>query len=682
MHCSAMIAILVMATLGANAVHSQGMDRMLQDDADGENWPAYGRTYGENHFSPLDQINDRNVSRLRLASFTDLTPLVSAVTAPLEVDGVLYFAIGYSLVHAVDARTGKILWHYDPGVAGIAGEKLRPAWGSRGIAYWGGNVYAGTQDGRLIALDAKTGRLVWSVVTTVPKDGRYITGAPRVFKGKVIIGHAGGDFAPTRGYVTTYDAATGQELWRFYTVPAAPAGFEDKALGWAAGSWSGQNWKFGSGGTVWNAITYDAQFNRIYIGTGNAQPWNQNLRGAGGDDLFVCSIVALDADTGRYVWHYQVNPGDSWDFDAAMDMTLATLMIDGRPRPVLLQAPKNGFFYVIDRETGKLLSAEKFGRVNWATRIDLKSGRPVENPQARFSKRPFLVYPGPGGVHNIQAMAYNPIAGLVYIPRREQGWVYSDVGVDHEHWQPQSGMVTNTGLGTPPATPIAPPGRSDLLAWDPLKQRRVWSVPTPGATGGSVVTTAGNLVFQGQLDGKFRAYAADSGKLLWAFDAQNGILAQPITYLVNGVQYVTVIAGFGGANAAMNGAPFGWDFYAQKRRVLTFAMDGGAVLPAPVPFKLQLTDDPAFVVDAARASAGAITYAAHCMTCHGPGVVAGGAAPDLRASAIPLSKDAFTDLLRDGTLVEQGMPRFDDLSNGQIAELMHYIRSAQRMFVP
>ncbi len=662
---------------GVALAQSSNVDRSLDDESAGANWAAYGRTYSEDHFSPLNQITDGNVSRLHLVSFTDLPPVVNAATAPLEVDGVLYFSLGLSVVYAVDPRSGKVLWSYDPKVAQVAGEKLRPAWGIRGIAYWAGQVYTATQDGRMLSLDARTGQLIWSVVTTQKNDSRYITGVPRAFNGKVIIGHSGGDFAPTRGYVTTYDARTGKQLWRFYTVPAS-TGFEDKSLDWAAKTWAGQNRRFSAGGAVWNAITYDPQFNRIYIGTGNAQPWNSNLRGGKSDDLFVCSIVALDADTGRYVWHYQVNPGDSWDFDAAMDMELATVPIHGEPTPVLLQAPKNGFFYVINRKTGKLLSAEKFGHVNWASRVDMRTGRPVENAAARFSKEPYLVFPGPGGVHNIQAMSYDPLTALVYIPRRDLGLVYSSVGIDAGKWRPAGGMVTNTGLAPPPATLVVPPGHSDLVAWDPLKQKAVWVAPTPGPTGSGVATTAGNLVFQGQADGKFLAYAADSGKVLWTFAAQNGVLAQPITYMIDGRQYVSVIAGFGGANAAQDAAAFGWDYRTQMRRLLTFTLDGTAQLPPLSASKPTLVDDPAFRVDAALAAAGALTYAEHCIICHGVDLKSGGAAPDLRASSIPLSEDAFTNLLHGGALTGRGMPRFEDFSKDQIEGLMHYIRSSQR----
>lgn len=291
----------------------------------------------------------------------DLEP-GNPVTGPLAVAGVLYFANSYSIVHAVDAVTGKLLWKYDPKAAEASGHKLRQGWGSRGIAWWNGRIYTGTQDGRLIAIDAKSGKPVWSTMTVGKDDVRFISGQPRAFDGKIVIGHRGADVGSIRGYVTAYDAATGKQLWRFYTVPSNPAdGFESAALAMAAKTWAGEWWKYGGGGTVWNSITYDKESDTVYLGTGNGAPWNRKIRSAGkGDNLFLCSIVALDAKTGAYKWHYQVNPGESLDFNASMDMKLADTTIGSQPRKVLLTAPKNGFFYVLDQTNGKLISAEKY----------------------------------------------------------------------------------------------------------------------------------------------------------------------------------------------------------------------------------------------------------------------------------------------------------------------------------
>jgi quinohemoprotein ethanol dehydrogenase len=409
------------------------------------------------------------------------------------------------------------LWKYDPKVTGY---KMRLAWGSRGMAFWKGKIYAGTQDGRLFAVDATSGKLVWETQTTEPADVRYITGAPRVFNGKVVIGHGGADMGPTRGYVTAYDANTGKQLWRFYVVPGDPAkGFENKAMQMAAKTWRGEWWKFGGGGTVWNSMTYDPEFNRLYLGTGNGDPWNQKIRSpGGGDNLFLCSIVALDADTGEYLWHYQTNPGETWDFNSTMDIVLATLSINGAPRKVLMHAPKNGFFYVIDRENGKLISAQKFAKVTWAERVDLESGRPVEVPGSRYESGEALIWPGSFGAHNWQPMSYSPDTGLVYIPARDLPTYYNDRGVNLESWKPtpldalgvRPGFTATQGSGD-----VAPDtGTGFLLAWDPVRQKEVWRQSDAGVTNGGALSTHGGLVFQGLADGQFVAYDAVSGAAL------------------------------------------------------------------------------------------------------------------------------------------------------------------------
>ncbi len=673
---------LTLAAGASPATQAAVNNRSLANEQDGRNWASSGRTFSENHYSPLKQVDSGNVGRLGLAWSYDLPRVSSVFAAPLAVDGVLYFAIGYSVVHALDARTGQLLWKYDPEVYKVAGHKLQMGWGIRGIAFWEGKVYTATQEGRLIALDAKTGKPLWSVQTIPHEDARYITGAPWVFNGKVVIGFGGGDFGMVRGYVTAYDANTGKQLWRFYTVPGNPAdGFEDEAMAMAAKTWTGQWWRFGgAGGTVWNAMAYDPKYNRLYFGTGNGSPWNQKIRSpGGGDNLFLCSIVALDADTGKYAWHYQVNPGETWDYNAAMDIHLADLTIGGSKHSVLMQAPKNGFYYVIDRENGKLLSAEKFAPANWAERIDVATGRPVENPDARFKNGPFAMWPGPVGAHSVQPMAYSPQTGLAYIPTTEYSTVYADAP-DLATWAPKQGNVNNNGLGPPPAGAILPPLPKNvgyLQAWDPVRQAQVWKVPQVGFVNGGVAATGGNLVFQGQATGEFRAYAADTGKVLWEFDAQTGIIANPITYEVDGKQYVTVIAGWRGMGGPSGARP-DWDYYTQPRRVLTFALDGRAKLPPADKTVRPYVDDAAFVVDPAKADLGKRTFNAHCFLCHGYNLVSGGAAPDLRKSAVPLSKEALTSVVHDGVLQVNGMPAFAYLVPEQIEGIQHYVRLRAR----
>ena len=662
----------------------------LRASNDGANWVGYGRTYDEDHYSPLQQINTGNVSRLGLVWHYDLPVTISSFAAPLAVDGTLYFSTGLSVLHAMDAATGKLLWQYDPKVPEVAGEKLRPAHGIRGIAYWHDRVIAGTQDGRLLAVDAKSGHLLWSVQTTEgPNDGRYITGAPRVFNGKVIIGHGGADFSPVRGYVTAYDAADGHQLWRFYLVPGDPAkGFEDEAMRKAASTWKGQWWKFGGGGTVWNAITYDPDFNRIYLGSGNGDPWNQNIRSpGGGDNLFLCAIVALDADTGRYVWHYQTNPGETWDFNSAMDIELATLTLHGERRQVILHAPKNGFFYVIDRKDGRLISAEPFTKVTWASRIDLASGRPVENPEARFPSGETVIQPGGTGGHNWEPMAFSPLTHLVYIPTVVLPFEYDARGIDPAKWQPAPHLQTNTGfkafeLKDPP--PIAPVPLGNLQAYDPATQKTVWEVPLSAPYNGGVAVTAGGLVFQGNAQGRFVAYDAQSGHVSWSFDAEDGIIGQPITYLVKGRQYVTVITGFSGVPAALGPqvAQFGWEYRTQQRRVLTFALDGhDALPPKPVSVPQPFADDPNFVVEPERVDRGVKIYSGRCFACHGLAAVAAGTAPDLRKSPIPLNAAAFEQIVQAGGLEPRGMPKFGELTSEQLLDLRHLIRYEARFAI-
>ncbi|WP_238995519.1 PQQ-dependent dehydrogenase, methanol/ethanol family [Sphingomonas solaris] len=647
---------------------------------EGADWSAYGRDGSEDHYSPLVQIDAGNVSRLGLAWSADLDTFDS-FTAPLAVGGVLYFAVGNSVVTAMDAVTGKQLWQYDPEVAKVVGHKMRAGWGTRGIAYSAGRIFTATRDGRLIALDAKTGRSLWSAMTIDPKDDAYITGPPWVAGDKVLIGFGGGDYGPVRGYVTAYDIASGKQAWRFYTVPGDPAkgpdgAASDSVMPMAAKTWTGEWWKVGGGGNVWHAMAYDAKYDRVIFGTGNGFPWNQKIRSpGGGDNLFLASIVAVDRKTGKYAWHYQINPADTWDYNDAMDIQLATLSIDGRPRDVILHAPKNGFFYVIDRATGKLVNTPgNFAPANWASGIDMKTGRPIENPAARYpTGTAFVMYPSPTGAHAVETMSFNRKTGLVYIPQIEQQRVVTDPA-NVAGWTYKPGMFVNTGLGAVPAgMTVAPPG-SNLVAYDPGKQKVAWKLPQNGILNGGTITTAGNLVFQGLNTGRFVAFAADSGKQLWSFDAQNGILGNAITYSAGGRQYVTVITGF---RSSFANTP-NWDYREQKRRVLTFVLDGKAALPPVEPVDQPILDDPAFVIDAAKAKVGAGIYGQSCVICHGAGMIAGGAAPDLRKAPTPMDADAFYQVVHEGALMERGMGRFDNLTTAELEGLRHFIRQRAR----
>jgi len=654
-----------------------GWREQLHDGSDGRDWPAFGRTYGEQHYSPLDQINRDTVKRLGLVWSYDLPP-GNPASGPIEVGGTVYTATGYAVVRAFEAATGRLLWTYDPKAPEVSGHKLRQGWGSRGIAYWNGKVFIGTQDGRLIAIDAKTGRPVWTAETMGKDDQRFISGPPRAFDGMVIIGHGGADEASIRGYATAYDAETGQQRWRFYTVPGDPSkGFENKAMAMAAKTWAGPWWKYGGGGTVWNAITYDAESDTILLGTGNGSPWNRKIRSEGkGDNLFLCSIVAVDAKTGAYKWHYQINPGESWDFNAAMDMELADLTIDGKPRKVLITAPKNGFLYVIDRTDGRLISAKPFVTTTWAKSIDLETGRPVEEPNIHYEKGPVTFRPTPVGAHSWPPMAFSPKTGLVYIPAIDLQVTYDDSGITAANWQRVGGMALDYGVRPDIEVPKGEKTQGYLVAWNPVTQTQAWRLPMPGHFNGGVMATGGGLVFQGHPDSSFTAYDAASGKTLWTFDARAAVVAPPITYMVHGRQYVTVIAGMG-TSAGLFGpllAKFGIDYRTQARRVLTFALDGKGMLPPKIPYTPKAVSDPDFKADPVAAKAGEAIFNMRCAVCHGGGAIAGGTAPDLRTSGAIVSPETFDAIVHDGMLVPNGMPRFEELSAEDRAHLRQYLR--------
>jgi quinohemoprotein ethanol dehydrogenase len=676
---------LLLATALATQAATRVDTRAIADEQRSDGWLSYGRSYSEQRFSPLAEINADTAATLGLAWYLDLPGVNSLEATPLMVDGMLYFSAHNSVVFAVDARNGTLRWRYDPEVWRHAGKRLRQLFpANRGVAFWKGRVYVGTYDGRLIALDARSGKQVWSTQTLADGATGYISGAPRAFDGMVIIGQGGTEAGASRGYVTAYDAATGKQRWRFYTVPGNPAkGFENAAMAAAANTWSGEWWKHGGGGTPWNAITYDPEFDRVYIGTGNGAPWNHKVRSPeGGDNLFVCSIVALDAKSGEYVWHYQTNPGETWDYTSTQDIVLADLAIGTTMRKVIMHAPKNGFFYVIDRADGKLISAEKLGKVTWAERIDLGTGRPVENPEARFPTGAGLVYPSGAGLHNWQAMSFSPRTGLVYVPTVEMPQYYSDKSIDRANWQARP-FAFNTGYDVIDVEGLGEVKISgSLLAWDPVAQRKVWEAPLPGFWNGGTLTTAGELVFQGNAGGEFAAYHARSGAKVWSSNVGHGIVAAPITYQLDDTQYVAILSGWGGTLAGMFGlgtAPYGWLYGQQPRRLLVYALNGKAQLPiSPKADAPTVLDDRALVIDEALAAAGKQLFNSGCQSCHGFMAVAGGVAPDVRASALALDYQAFHTLLVQGGLEARGMPKYDDLTDAEIRGLFMYIRQRAR----
>jgi len=639
----------------------------------GENWLSVGGGADESGYSRLEAIDTGNVGELGLAWSYELPGEAALEATPLAVDGVLYFTGTHATVYAVDGATGMLVWRYDPETWKHSPEKMRiGAAINRGLAYADGLLFVGAYDGRLIALDAATGKPVWSVQTLPPGTRHMIGGAPRTFRGKVIIGNGGADYG-ARGFVTAYDAATGKLAWRFHTVPGSPEENRgDPAMERAARTWSEDFWKrSGGGGTVWNGITFDPELGRIYIGTGNSGPYDPEVRSpGGGDNLYLTSIVALDADSGQYVWHYQINPREAWDYKATANMITATLEIEGQPRKVLMQAPTNGFFYVLDRETGKPVSAEKIGKVTWAERIDLETGRPVEAPNIRHETGDTTMFPGMLGAHNWQAMSFSPMTGLVYIPTMQIGTRYIK--------RPGAASPFNLEFRTVVEEPED--GKGALLAWDPVAQKARWKVQHDFMWNGGTLATAGGLVFQGAADGWFSAYDAETGKRLWRFNAGNGIVAAPMGYGVDGTQYVSVLVGYGGFVASFADVTnIGWK-YRHPRRLLTFKLGGTAKL-APSPprsMKVEALDDPGLKLNEADVQAGARQYL-QCGVCHGPQLRSPGApAPDLRESQIALRDEDLWSVVHDGTLLSRGMPRFEELSREQVRQIHAYIRAGAR----
>jgi quinohemoprotein ethanol dehydrogenase len=653
----------------------------MADESQGENWLAFGRTYSEQRFSPLTQINQSNVGGLELEWYVDLPNSRSLVSTPLVVDGIMYFISSMNIVRAVDATSGEELWRYDPQVAQYASRRMRAGWdNSRGIGIWEDKVFVATWDGRLIGIDRNDGRELWSVQTIDPELAMYITGAPKIFKGKVLIGNGGTENGPNRGYITAYDADTGEYAWRFWIVPGNPAdGFEDAAMEMAAETWTGEWWRHGGGGNAWHGFTYDAELDQLYIGTGNGSPWNRKIRSpGGGDNLFLSSIVALDPDTGEYLWHYQTAPGDTWDYTSTMDIVLADLTIEGEQVKALMHAPKNGFFYVINRENGELISAENYTEVTWASEVDLETGRPIENPGVRYELEPVDIAPTPIGGHSWHAMSYNPGTGLVYIPTIHWQNRFTDADVDLENFQAE-GWRIELGVGYEFGASTRDDGATGTLqAWDPVRQQQIWEIPAEGAWDAGTLTTASNLVFQGKANGHLRAFNALTGEQLWDENLGLGISAPPITYSVNGRQYLAILVGWGGAMSALGGqemADYGWAYGDHTRRLLAFSLDGTRTVPvsAPprVPTPLATSD---FIVDGATAESGELDYESICSFCHGGAAVAAGMAPDLRASGVILSADTFEQVVRGGALASRGMPPFADFSDAELNQMRHYIR--------
>ncbi|HYP79308.1 MAG TPA: PQQ-dependent dehydrogenase, methanol/ethanol family [Steroidobacteraceae bacterium] len=646
--------------------------RIINADSEPGSWMSHGRTYSEQRFSPLDSINKTSVSTLGLGWFADLDSNRGQEATPIMVDGVLYVTTAWSKVKAYDARTGKPLWSFDPQVPGEWGVNACCDVVNRGVAVWKGKVFVGTLDGRLIALDSKTGSKLWDVMTIHQSKPYTITGAPRVIKGKVLIGNGGAEFG-VRGYISAYDADTGKMAWRFYTVPGNPAdGFENPILETAAKTWAGQWWRIGGGGTVWDSMSYDPGLDLLYIGVGNGSPWNHTFRSAGkGDNLFLSSIVALKPDTGEYVWHYQSTPGESWDHTATQQIIIADLMIDGQKRHVLMQAPKNGFFYVIDAATGKLISAKNFTDIAWATHVDLATGRPVENPAARYDEtgKPFQSTHNPNGAHTWHSMAYSPQTGLVYLPIHGTPFIFGRPA----KYDPVK-MATNLGADFSGNAGLDPKWVHDhtygrLIAWDPVNQKEVWRVERAGQANGGALATAGGLVFQGTGSGEFTALDAATGQQLWSAPTQTGVVAAPMSYAIDGEQYVAIMVGTGSSWAMIGGDSNMKGFVLPNvSRLLVYKLGGKVQLPAAPAMQRPPMNPPPATAPAAAIARGATVYDTWCSSCHGAGAIGIGIVPDLRRTPLLASAEAWQQVVIGGERKPRGMASFSSVISADDAQ--------------
>jgi PQQ-dependent dehydrogenase (methanol/ethanol family) len=660
--------------------------RLINAAEEPQAWLSYGRTYDEQRYSPLEQINKDTIDQVGLAWYADMTTSRGQEATPIVVDGALYISTSWSNVWAFDVRTGELLWEFDPEVDRAMGLKACCDVVNRGVAVWEGKVFVGALDGRLIALDSQTGDKLWETQTFDPEMNYTITGAPRVIKGNVIIGNGGAEYG-VRGYVTAYDADTGDLNWRFFTVPGNPAdGYEQNILFDAASTWTGQWWNLGGGGTVWDAMAYDVDLDLLYIGVGNGSPWNQSLRSpGGGDNLFLTSIVALDPDDGTYRWHYQTVPGETWDYTATQHIMLADLEIEGEERRVVMQAPKNGFFYVLDAASGELISAENYVPVNWATHIDLDTGRPVENPAARYDQTgtPFIVSPSALGGHNWYPMSFSQNTNLVYIPITENYMGYirdSEFTVSATGWN--TGIDLARGFGMVMTAQGLPEQGTFLQAWDPVAQEEVWRVKHEVENGpAGVLSTAAGLVFQGNRSGEFVAYDDRTGERIWSTLTQAGTMAAPSTFEVDGQQHIALLVGSPALPTEGPGAAAATTLASSNNsRILVYRIGGEAQLPrvpvqtgSDVEFEIPQIDVPYEVV-----ASGETSYNSTCAVCHGSNGVSlrPDTYPDLRRSARMVSEDAWSSVVLEGELQDNGMISFANvLEDGEAEAIRAYIIS-------
>jgi quinohemoprotein ethanol dehydrogenase len=683
-HITALAVALAAVGLGACKPSRPPADvdtpRIQAADQEPGNWMTTGRTYDEQRFSPLADINQGNVKELKLAWTARLDVDRGVEATPLVVDGTLYTTGAFSIVYAFDADSGRLQWKYDPQVPREKGKNACCDVVNRGVAVRKGKVYVGAFDGRLIALEARSGKKLWEVDTRTHAQKSFsITGAPLIVKDKVLIGNGGSEYG-VRGYLSAYDAETGKLAWRFFTTPGDPKQPpENRAMEIARKTWSGDRYfEQGGGGTVWNTIVFDPGTNLIYFGTGNGLSWSRVARGEdkAADNLFLSSIVAVNADTGDYAWHYQEVPGDMWDYDATENIVLADLNIAGKPRTVLLHAPKNGFFYVLDRVSGELISATKYAAVNWAKGVDLATGKPeVDWDAADWTTGVKVVTPGPLGAHNWQPMSFSPLTGFVYIPAQEAAAALAPD--NNAKFDPREG-VWNIAANIPvPEDPkelakVVEGYRGRIVAWDPVAKRSVWVQEYNNIWNGGTLATAGGLVFQGTSDGRVLAYGADSGEILWESPANTGVMAGPMTYKVGGKQYVTVLAGWGGAYPLTVGALSSFVKVKPEARILTYSLGGDATLPPPKRDPVLVPQTPSLTAGAADVEKGKDLFNHNCGYCHGLNAVSGGVIPDLRY--LSTDQHALFAGVVAGAKASSGMPSFTGrLTNEEVELIRQYV---------
>jgi len=642
-------------------------------------WTSDGRDYTAQRFSPLTQINAENVSQLGLAWYADLDTYRGVEATPLYADGVLYNTLSWNITTAYDATTGEVLWTYDPRTPREFGRFACCEPVSRGLAMHRNKIIIATLDGRLIALGKDTGAEIWtSRAFPLGTDYAYsITGAPRVFGDKVVVGQSGGDLG-VRGFAAAFDVETGEQVWKFFLTPNPedmPDGeASDSVNAMMRATWSDEGlWRqLGGGANPWDAIAYDPELNLVYVGTGNSVPHSRFYRSNDeGDNLFVCSIVALDADSGEYRWHYQMNPGEEWDWTCTQSMISADLTIDGAERKVLMQAPKNGFFYVLDRATGEFISAEAHVFQNWNAGFD-ENGRPIVRDEVRYTTTPALVAPGPGGAHNWFPMAYSPRTGLAYFPAYQSAFPYAVM----PGWQPQP-FRSNSGWGAIGEEAARAQGnlfaeaaqyeKAWLTAWDPVKQEAAWQVELPRHGNGGVFVTASDLVFEGTTKQTLSAFDARTGAVLWEYPTQSAPVAGGITYMVNGVQYIAINAGWGGGAAQIERGA-GTEMPRAPARLLVFRLGGTVQLP-PLPENAFSPPEPPRL----RASEevvlrGRQLFQQTCAVCHGQNAIGGVA--NLRHMDAE-THGLFNRIVLEGIYLDKGMASFSDILNKEEVDAIH-----------